>query len=324
MTGRIPGSERSWWAHRRAVALVLVASTCGSDCSDGGARVLPTHESYDRELVRFDSDGVGLTGILWTPREAGPHPALVLVDGSGRTTAEAFEPWVRRFARWGFASLSYDKRGVGDSGGSYIGGYDIDVPQLGRDAAAAADLLARRPEVDPDYIGFLGTSQAGWVIPVAATETPNASFFLIFSGTTVSLGEERTFSRLSGDDPFWGWIHRDLSLEEISRRMADERPSLFDPEPYLRRLETPGLWLFGSLDRSQPTRASLRVLDELISVRDRPFSYRVFDGADHSLFIDGDMAPDVFPTMREWLTAQVTPRGPEDAGFDRGRGGGGR
>ena len=69
---------------------------------------------YDRERVAYASQAVQLSGILWTPQTPGPHPALVLVDGSGQTTAERLEPWARRFTEWGLACLSYDKRGVGE------------------------------------------------------------------------------------------------------------------------------------------------------------------------------------------------------------------
>ncbi len=85
----------------------------------------------------------------------------VLVDGSGETHAEGFEPWISAFTSWGFAVLSYDKRRVGDSGGRYVGGYDIDVPWLGRDAAAEVEYLTSLEEIDETRIGLLGTSQAG-------------------------------------------------------------------------------------------------------------------------------------------------------------------
>ena len=77
----------------------------------------------------------------------------------------------------GVAVLAYDKRGIGKSGGLYPGesptGATID--QLARDAAAAARFLTTRAEVDPARIGLAGHSQAGWIMPLAATREPGRS-----------------------------------------------------------------------------------------------------------------------------------------------------
>ena len=233
-----------------AVLLLVVAAGCARDT--GLEREAP---NYRKEAVTFASDGIQLSGILWTPKRPGPHPALVLVDGSGKTTAGGMEPWAHRFSGWGFACLSYDKRGVGRSGGRYIGGYDIDVPLLGRDAAAGVEYLKTRAGIDDTRIGLLGASQAGWVIPVAAVASRDVAFTVIYSGATVSLGEEAYFSRRSGDDPVWNWIYRDLSLDELSRRLATQAPSLFDPIPYLKRLTVP--WAL-ALRRTGPEPADTR------------------------------------------------------------------
>ena len=262
--------------------------------------------NYKQTRVTYPSDGIELAGILWMPNNPGPHPALVLVDGSGKTTADDMAPWARRFTQLGFVCLSYDKRGAGSSGGIYIGGYDIDIPQLARDALAGVKYLKTLAATDNSRLGLLGASQAGWVIPAAAAKSSDVAFTVVYSGTTVSLGEEGYFSRLSGDDPFWRWIYRDLSLEEISRRLAEEEPSLYDPRPDLIRLTVPGLWLYGELDRSQPTRESVEILDELIETYDKNFSYKVFKGADHGLRIDGKLADGVFELIEQWMLAQGT------------------
>ncbi len=258
-----------------------------------------------KERVTYRNAETLLSGILWLPGTPGPHPALVIVDGSGKTTAERMEASIRVFVDLGFACLSYDKRGVGDSGGKYLGGLDIDIPLLANDVVAGVKFLMSRKEVDRSQVGLLGQSQAGWIIPVAAAEFEDVSFTVIFSGTTVTLGEENYFSQLSGDDPFWKFIYRNLSLEEISRRLAEKEPSLFDPLPYLEKMAVPGLWLYGELDRSQPTRESVVILDRLIRDHNKDFTYKVFEGADHGIAIDGKLVEGVSETMKNWLLAHV-------------------
>ncbi len=289
---------------RGSVLAIGISLMANGACAEQRPPV-PENAEYLSERVTFSSEGIKLSGILWTPRSPGPYPALVLVEGSGRTTADRMEPWARRFTEWGFACLSYDKRGVGESGGRFIGGYAIDIPLLARDAVAAVDYLMTREEIVASRIGLLGPSQAGWVIPVAAVESDAVSFTVIYSGATVSLGEEQYFSRLSGDDPFWKVVYGDLSLAEISRRMEGREPSLFDPVPYLQRQTVPGLWLYGELDRSQPTRESVETLDDIIADYNRDFGYEVFEGADHSLRVDGELAPGVFELVRGWLAEQT-------------------
>ena len=182
---------------------------------------------------------------------------------------------------------------------------NIDIPLLASDVVAGVNYLKTRKEVDSSKIGLLGVSQAGWIIPVAAVESEGVSFTTIFSGTTVSLGEENHYSQLTGDDPFWKYVYRNLSREEISRRLAEKGPSLFDPRPYLEKMTGPGLWVFGELDRSQPTRESVVILDGLIQDHDKDFSYEVFEGADHSISIDGELVEGVSKTIKNWLLAQV-------------------
>src|SRR5262249_55744725 len=74
------------------------------------------------EQVRFASGDNVLAGTLYLPRTRGPHPALSLVLGSGsadRTYGGTATALAQHFARHGFACLSWDKPGVGQSTGDY-------------------------------------------------------------------------------------------------------------------------------------------------------------------------------------------------------------
>lgn len=307
--GTIPGRfmMNSLRSVQRMTWLLLVMSLlagCASNTNTADPVELSTE--YRVEDVTYPSEEITLSGILWLPENPGPHPALVIVDGSGKTRAGRLKDSIEVFVDLGFACLSYDKRGVGESGGKFLGGLDIDIPQLGSDAVAGMNFLKTRTEVDSAQIGLLGLSQAGWIIPVAAAESEDVSFTVIFSGTTVTLGEENYYSQLTGDDPFWKYIYRNLSRDEISKRLDKRGPSLFDPNPYLERMIVPGLWLYGELDRSQPTRESVAILDRLIQDHNKDFTYMVFEGADHGIAIDGVLAEGVSEAMEEWLLAHVT------------------
>ena len=82
----------------------------------------------------------------------------------------------RSHQKYGIASWSYDKRGVGKSGGVYK--HDVDSAQfelLAADAIAGVKMLAKRPDIDTNRIGIWGISQAGWIIPIVAGDAWNFS-----------------------------------------------------------------------------------------------------------------------------------------------------
>ena len=104
-----------------------------------------------------------------------PYPAVILVHGSGRVTAqEQMDHAGRRLAALGLAVLAYDKRGVGRSTGEYSNvGVENSVRMfdlLASDAIAAVQALKRRRDIDSTRIGLVGFSQGGWIAPLAASQ----------------------------------------------------------------------------------------------------------------------------------------------------------
>jgi alpha-beta hydrolase superfamily lysophospholipase len=74
---------------------------------------------YKEEDVTFQSGGFALTGTLRLPLTKGRHSAIFLLQGSGDADREAESFYADYFARNGIATLVYDKRGTGSSGGDY-------------------------------------------------------------------------------------------------------------------------------------------------------------------------------------------------------------
>ena len=72
--------------------------------------------------VSFHSDNFYVVGDLRTPVAGEIHPAIIMAHGSGsaiRYGAVPFEPLIEIFLRNGFAVLSWDKPGNGESRGMY-------------------------------------------------------------------------------------------------------------------------------------------------------------------------------------------------------------
>src|SRR5207248_9916328 len=104
----------------------------------------------------------------------GPFPAAVMVHGSGPQTREEFTVFSAYCALLGIAVLADDKRGVGQSRGSYPGDLATDstIETLARDAELETHFLAKLPAIDPKRVGLFGDRQAGWIIAYAAAHQP--------------------------------------------------------------------------------------------------------------------------------------------------------
>ncbi len=217
---------------------------------------------------------------------------MVFGHGSGEQTKDSCRFLADGFLSRGLATLCFDKRGVGQSSGTFVfvGAKDsIAVfDDLASDIAAGVAFLRTRSEIDPARIGLAGVSQAGWIVPIAAARTQPA-FMLLLVGPAVSVGIEGFYSRIveQGSAP----------VEEGYRQL----PSFngfhgFDPKPVLESLSVPGLWLLGGEDRSIPTPASVAILDQLITTG-KPYTHVVFPGFGHNL----SGAP-IWPEIDKWLS----------------------
>ncbi len=144
--------------------------------------------------IIFKNGDVTLSGALLLPNGEGPFPAVIFIHGSGPEDRNNSRARAKAFVKNGIAALIYDKRGVGKSGGDpkFNDRYSFDV--LANDVVAAAHLLSTRREINKEKIGFVGSSQGGWVAPLAATRFPVA-FMIILSGSVTTVGEDNIFER---------------------------------------------------------------------------------------------------------------------------------
>ena len=145
--------------------------------------------------ITFHDGAVRLAGTLCIPRSSGRHPAVVILQGSGGETRWGTNRFIAdRFARLGIAALVYDKRGSGASTGDWkSSSYD----DLARDALAAIDLLASRPDIDPKRIGLHGHSEGGIIAPIAAVQAPTKVAFIVAEDTVAGMVRDQDVYRVS-------------------------------------------------------------------------------------------------------------------------------
>ena len=275
--------------HSLTAALITTAAfACGNPA-------FPEPRPAASTAGHFANGDVRLSYQLDLPARTGRVPAVVFGHGSGRLDKSSCRYFSGRFQQIGFATLCFDKRGVGQSGGEYVNVGTFDSEQvfadLAGDIAAGVRFLRGHAEIDASHIGLVGSSQAGWILPLAA-RAANPAFMVLVVGPTVPVGEEVFYSRLVE--------FSDAPLEDAYRRLSSYTgPRGFDPRPVLASLDVPGLWLLGADDRSIPTPKTVAILDELIA-EGRPFTRVIFPGAGHSL-----SPAAMWPEVERWLQQQV-------------------
>ena len=144
---------------------------------------------YDEQEVSYAGRDVKLAGTLTLPRGKGPHPALLLLTGSGAQDRNEALMGHRPFlvladylTRRGLAVLRMDDRGVGGSTGNLAATTEDD---LTADALAGVAYLKGRREIDPARIGLLGHSEGGLVAALAAARSRGVAFVVMMAGPGV-------------------------------------------------------------------------------------------------------------------------------------------
>ncbi len=270
-----------------------------------------------REEFTFETqDGLEIRGSLTLPEGAGPHPAIVWVHGSGPVTRNSATFWPDYFAGLGFAMLAVDKRSVGESGGDYRlpdGGRD-NIPHMQRrakDVLSAVRALKQDPRIIPDRIGLTGISQAGWIMPVVASAGENA-FTITLSGGATQISREGLFSRLAGE------TRSDAGLPSVEKILPEVRALNsrdYDWSRDFRNQTSPGLWLYGLKDRSNPSLLCIEMIEGIAAEYGKDFTVAQFPNGSHGLFesrvsgpsernVVSQYVPGLFSTIEGWLSDQ--------------------
>lgn len=251
-----------------------------------------TIDSIKTKEITFLSEGITLAGTLLEPKNS--HAAIVIVHGSDRV------PRMTKFAKFlatqGFSVFTYDKRGVGKSGGVYAGPEvgtnnisQANLNLLANDVSAAVDVLHQNN--NNLSIGLLGFSQAGWIIPIAANKNPKVEFMVLFSCPTITTLEQLRFQFFTnGRKDFW-----ENHSEEEARNHIKNDPDRYqfeatDPKDFLKKLSIPGLWLFGEKDIQVPVKMGIEHLN-VLKAQGKPFEYTLFSNLGHNTAFAEDPLP---------------------------------
>ena len=115
--------------------------------------------------VSYYSEGDRLAAVLYLPAEvSGPLPGVVLCHGFTGVKELILPDYARGFAQAGFATLTFDYRGFGESEGT--SGRLVARRQI-EDIRNSLTFLGSLPEVDPGRLALWGTSYGAANVIVA-------------------------------------------------------------------------------------------------------------------------------------------------------------
>lgn len=174
-------------SHHSAVVLLLVL--IAALAAPAGAQGAPYSEI---EVTIPVPAGHILAGTLTFPSSPGPHPAVVLISGSGAQDRDEAIPMVQGYrpfrviadhlARNGIAVLRYDDRGTGKSTGDHDPATSADFAE---DAEAAWRVLRGRRDIHAAKIGLLGHSEGGLIAAMIAARNRQVAFVVSMAGPGV-------------------------------------------------------------------------------------------------------------------------------------------
>jgi alpha-beta hydrolase superfamily lysophospholipase len=147
------------------------------------------------EEIHFVSENIRIAGTLLSPNSDGKFPAVLLITGSGQVDRDENHKKIRInsfriiadfLAKHNIATLRYDKRGVGTSGGNY---WETGFHDNASDTLAAIDYLKKHNNIQPDRIFLLGHSEGAFIATKLGGDGVDVAGIILVSGATKS-GEE--------------------------------------------------------------------------------------------------------------------------------------
>jgi pimeloyl-ACP methyl ester carboxylesterase len=279
-------------------------------------------KALQEDEVSFTNGNVTLSGTVVLPPTKGPHPAVVIINGSGSWDRSDSRFLADFFALNGVAALIYDKRGCGRSTGSWNeSGFD----DLAGDALAGLELLKNRPDINPHQIGLWGISQGGWIVSLAASRCADVAFIISVSGPGITPEAQGAYCvehwmkaagyseadvneagslfllaiRCRRTDSGWDELKAERKADQ-NKPWYNACPYLdrdapgaskfwqlignYDPVPALRKVHCPVLAVFGKLDPAVPAQKSADIWKTaLTEAGNHDVVIKIFPHADHGI-----------------------------------------
>lgn len=260
--------------------------------------------------VTIPASGIKLAGTIVTPDTDGPYPAALIIAGSGPLDRDGNHPQLPlgvskdlaiTLAGAGWATLRFDKRGVGESEGDYL---PTGFEQEGRDAKDAMQWLMDREDTTTivaighsvgalyaaemsafmagidgavllAYTGKTGRETLEWQATAIGESLPGfVTGLLRVFGSSVEKQQAKAIRRLGKTDADVARIQG----QKVNARWMREFIA-YDPAPVMRATKTPLLAITGAKD----VQVDALDLEEVASVAGDRADVWVIEDVDHIL-----------------------------------------
>ena len=152
----------------------------------------PTGAPYTAMQVRIPTGrGYELAGTLTRPTLRRAMPVVVTISGSGPQERDSrlsivpgyalFREVADTLARRGIATLRYDDRGIGESGG-LESARTATSADFADDVRSIVEWLRTRPDIDASRIALAGHSEGGMIAPMVAASDPRVRAIALLAG----------------------------------------------------------------------------------------------------------------------------------------------
>lgn len=164
------------------LSVILLA---GGTYTAAAAEAVKPAPIVEREIA-FRSDTLTLSGTLTLPAAKGSYPVAVILSGTGPQNRDGDMAGHKMFKEisdylvgQGIGVFRFDDRGVGKSGGRYDTATTAD---FATDALAALHAVKGVKGVAADKVGFIGHSEGGAAMSIAASQSSDVRFMVSMAG----------------------------------------------------------------------------------------------------------------------------------------------
>lgn len=199
---------------------IFILASCGSGYTnksdiagerapDNQAQPASTASGSIQTVTITSADGVKLVGSFF--EAANPNSPALLLLHQWQSDRHSFDDFATRMQAKGFAVLSIDGRGFGEStkkaDGSTVtaGRTDADAKAMLGDVGTAFDYVSKQKNVDPTKVGIVGASYGSSLAIIYAADNPKVAAVALLSPGFNYFGNMQTEPavRKYGDRPLY-------------------------------------------------------------------------------------------------------------------------
>ena len=297
--------ESAKWLPRLMASLTATPSKSAASQIDYSA---PPGATFTAEEVTIPVATYSLAGTLLVPRTGSPHPAVVMITGSGLQTRderiplpglEQYAPHrqiAERLASSGIAVLRVDDRGIGGSTGRETL-ENATTTSLAEDTRAQIAWLRDRKEIDPARIVVVGHSEGASIAAMIGASDPKVEAVVMMAGVAkrgADVSFEQQADLLRSDTTMTDAAKNELreQQKEVVRKVlaGESVPGInawtreyfaYDPLPTARKIKQPLLILQGERDRQVDQSHAQILADAVRGAGNRDVTVKIFPTLNH-------------------------------------------